>query len=89
MNVAVEVHHDTFRCESLGTMTGDRVAMIEVPHLVGVEADGFAVVHLYGEPAVFVDALHRAKVAVGNSQFLGRSGKTQSVTNGKLPLQLA
>ena len=67
MDVAIKVHHDTFRRDSLRTMTGDSVAVIEVPHLVGIEADGFAVVHLRGEMAVFVDALNGAKVAVGNA----------------------
>jgi hypothetical protein len=67
VNVAIEIHHDTFSCQSLGAMTGDRVAVIEVPHLVGAEVNRFAVVHLYGELAVFVDALHRAKVAVSNT----------------------
>ena len=67
MDVAIKIDHHTFRCESLGTMTGDRIAVIEVSHLVGIEADRFAVVHLHGELAVFVDALHRAKVAVGNA----------------------
>lgn len=88
MDVAIEVHHDPFRRESLGTVAGDSVAVVEVPHLIGIEADRFTIVHLYGKLAVFVDALHGAEVAVGNTQFLGRSGKAQTVANSKHPLQL-
>ena len=52
MNFAVDIHQYPVCCESLGAMTGDRVAVIEVPHLVGIEADRFAVVHLYGKRVV-------------------------------------
>ncbi len=67
MAACVDIHENTVGGESLGAMTGDSVAVVEVPHLVGVEGDGFTVVHLYGELAVLVDLLHRAKVAVSNA----------------------
>jgi hypothetical protein len=65
--MAINIDDDALRSESLRAMTGDGIAVIEVPHLVGIEGYRFAVVHLYGELAVFVDALHGAKVAVGNA----------------------
>jgi hypothetical protein len=38
-----------------------------VAHLVGVEADGFSIVHLHRELAVLVDLLHSPQVAIGNA----------------------
>ncbi len=46
MNVAIEVHHDTFRRESLGAVAGDSVAVSKCRIFVSVEADGFTGVHL-------------------------------------------
>jgi hypothetical protein len=48
-------------------VAGDSIAVVEVPHSLGVEADGFPVVHLHVELAVFVDLPDRAKVAIGNA----------------------
>ena len=67
MNVAIEIHHDTFRRESLGAVAGDGVTVVEVAHVIGIETDNFASVHFYGELAVLVDASHGAKVAVGDA----------------------
>jgi hypothetical protein len=50
----------------LGTMTGDIVAVFEVPHLVGIEADRFANVQLR-RAGRLCRRVHGAKVAVGNA----------------------
>ena len=67
MNFRIDVDQYAVSGQTLGAVARNSVAMIEMSHLVGIEADRFAVVHLYGELAVFVDALHRAQVAVGNA----------------------
>ena len=41
----VDVYQHTVSRESLGAVTGDGIAMIEVPHLFGVERNRFAIIH--------------------------------------------
>ena len=67
MGSRVDVNQNAVGREPLGAVRRDSIAVIEVPHLVGVETDLFAVVHLHGELSVFADMLHRAEVAVGNA----------------------
>ena len=67
MDVAVDIDDYSVGRESLRAVTGDGIAVIEVPHLGGIEPHRFAAVHPYGKLAVLVDVFDRAEVAVGNA----------------------
>ena len=68
VNGAINVDKDTISGEPLRAVACYGVSMIEVPHLAGVEHNGFAIVHAYGELSVPVYALNRAEVAVSNAE---------------------
>ena len=89
VNADVDVHQNPVGGESLGAVAGDGIAMIEVPHLVGVERNGLAIVHADGKLSILTDALDGAEVTIGDAKlFVGRV-KLQPVPDGKRPLDLA
>ena len=81
MGVAIDVHDDALSRESLRTMAGDSVAVVEVPHLVGVKVDGFAIVHAHGKFPVFLNPLNGAEVSVGNSKLAVRSSEAEPIAD--------
>ena len=50
-------------------MRGHSVAMIEVPHVVGVERNYLAVVHADGDQPILPDMLDGSEVSVGNAKL--------------------
>jgi len=88
VNIGVDVHQYSVSGEPLGAMTGDGVAMIEVPHLIGVERNGLAALHMHGKLTVLADVLDRADIAVGDAQLPVGCGELHSVPHGELPFQL-
>ncbi len=70
-------------------MGGHGVAMIEVPHLAGMERNTLVwlAVHLYGD-AVLGDLLDRSHIAIRNAQIAGWCGELDPVTFCKVPADL-
>ena len=62
----VDVYQHAVSRESLRAVTGDGIAMIEVPHLFGVERNRFAVIHADGELPI-LDPFHSGEIAVGDA----------------------
>jgi RHS repeat-associated protein len=82
VDVGVHVDQNALRSESLRTVRGDCVAVIEVPHLCRIKGDHpiFAAVHADGHCGVSVDLQYGSNVAVGDSEFAIRRGELTTVT---------
>jgi hypothetical protein len=46
------------------------LAVVEVPHLVGVKRNRFAAVHANGQKSIIADLFDRAEVAIGNAKLI-------------------
>jgi hypothetical protein len=90
VNGGVHVHQYPVSSKPLGAVRGHGVAVVEVPHLGGVEADGalFLAVHLHVDLGS-VDPLDGSKVTVGDSQFAVCGGELDAVALGEVPADLA
>ena len=79
MDTGVGVNEDTFGGESLRTVAGDRVAVIEVPVFGGIEFDSAVVVQPGCNPAIGRDRFNRGKIAVGDTEGFVRCGELNAV----------
>ncbi len=68
MDAGVGVDEDTLGGETLGTVTGDGVAVIEVPVVSGVEFDLPIIVEPGGNAAVGCDGLDYSEIPVGDAE---------------------
>ena len=91
MDVGVHVDQNALRSQTLRTVRGDGVAVIEVPHLCRIKGNRpvLASVHADSHRAGLVNLLHGSKVAVGDSQFTIGRGELQTVAYSKFALDLA
>lgn len=71
-------------------MRGHGITMIEVPHLVSIEAYGsFFAIHADTDLAVISDVLDSGEVTIGYLQIPQWSCKLHLISNSKLALDLA
>ena len=70
MDARVGMNQNTFGGESLRAVTGDGVAVIEVPVLGGIEFHSAVVVEPCNNPTIEFDRLDDGEVAVGDAEML-------------------
>jgi len=80
MGGMIYVHQHTVRRQSLGTVAGDGVTMIEVMYRLGIEGERLPGVHLHCHHSRF-DLLYRSQSAVGDMQLPVGCRELNSVTN--------
>src|ERR1700722_14232159 len=68
VDAGIAVDEDAFSSESLGAVTGDGVAVVEMTMLVGVEFDQAIVVEADGYATIGVDRLDRGHVAICDAE---------------------
>ena len=89
VDAGIGVNKDAFGGEALGAVTGDGVAVVEMPMLTGVELDLPVVVEAGGEATIGMDRLDDSQVAIGNAErFVGR-GELDAVAYGELAVDFA
>src|SRR3984957_4571038 len=88
VDVGIAVDEDAFSSESLGAVTGDGVAVVEMTMLVGVEFDQAIVVEADGYATIGVDRLDRGHVAICNVEGFVGGSKLDAFTYGELPFDL-
>ncbi len=91
MNLRTHVHQHALGSQTLRTVRGDGIAMIEVPHLVCIEAHDsvFGATHADADLAIVPDVLDGAQIAIGNLQVSLWSCKLDFVPDSKFTLDLA
>jgi len=88
VDAGVGVDEDALGGETLGTVAGDGVAMIEMTVLCGVEFDLAVAVETGGNEAVGRNGFDDCKVAIGNTERLVGRGELDTVAGGKLTVDL-
>src|SRR5580692_5459059 len=68
VDASIAVDEDAFSSESLGAVTGNGVAVVEMTMLVGVEFDQAIVVEVGGQATIGMDRLDRGHVAICNPE---------------------
>ena len=84
MNAGIGIDQDALGGKPLRAVAGDRIAMIEVAMLSGIEFDLPVVVEAGSDSAIGCDRFDDGKVAIGNAKRLVRSGELDAVADGKL-----
>ena len=89
VNGGVHVDQYPFGGESLGTVGGHGIAVVEVPHLRGVEADGALLLTVYFDVDLFaVDPVDGSEVSVGDTQLSVCGRELDAVALGEVPADL-
>ena len=68
VNAGVSIDQDALCGKSLGTVAGDRIAVIEMAMLTGVEFYAPVVVETGGNLPIRSDGFYDGKVAIGDAQ---------------------
>ena len=88
MDACIRMNEHALGGQTLGTVAGDSIAIIEVAILRGIEFDLAIIVESCYEAAVGMDGFNDCKVAIGNAKRLVRRGKLNAIANGKLVAKL-
>src|SRR5208337_792271 len=89
VDAGIGVNEDAFGGETLGTVAGDGIAVVEMTMLAGVELDLAIVVEAGGKASIGMDGLDDGQFAVGEAeQFIGRS-ELDAVAYRELAVDLA
>jgi len=89
MNAGIGVHEDALGGESLGTVAGHGIPMVEMAMFCGVEFDLAVVVETGRNAAVRRDGFDGGKVAVGDAKRLVGRGELDAVADRELAVDLA
>ena len=68
VDIRIGVDKNAFGGKALGTVTGNRVAVIEMTMLVGIEFDLAVVVEADRQATIRVDRLDQSQITIGNAQ---------------------
>jgi len=89
MDAGVGVNEDAFGGETLGAVTGDGVAVVEVTMLARVEFDlAVVVVEACREPIIGMNRLDGPEVAIGNAKRFVGGCELDAVAYGELAVDL-
>lgn len=84
MDAGIGVNENALGGESLGAMTGDRVAVVEMPMLANIEFDLPVIVKTNADAAISRNGLDHGKIAVGDTDLLVGSGELDAVADREL-----
>ena len=68
--IGVHIDEDAVFGQTLGTVAGDGIAVIEVPHPSGVKIDSSSVIHFHGQAIVIADGFDPAAITVVHVEIL-------------------
>src|SRR5208283_2917946 len=68
--IGVHIDEDTVFGQTLGTVAGNGIAVIEVSHPSGVKIDSSSVIHFHGQAIVIVDGFDPAAITVVHVEIL-------------------
>ena len=68
--IGVHIDEDAVFGQTLGTVAGDGIAVIEVPHPSGVKIDSSSVIHFDGQAIVIADGFDPAAITVVHVEIL-------------------
>lgn len=80
MNPGVSIYQDTLSGQPLGTVTSDRIAVIEIAVFTGFEFYASVVVETGGNSFIRSDGFYDGKVAIGDGKGLVRSSELNAVS---------
>ena len=89
MDGGIGVNKYAFGGEALGAVTGDGVAVVEMPMLTGAELDLPVVVEAGGEATIGMDRLDDGEIAIGNAERFVRCGELDAVAYRELAVDFA
>ena len=82
--IGVHVDEDAVFGQTLGTVAGNGIAVIEVPHPSGVKIDGSSVIHFDGQAIVIADGFDPAAITVVHVEILIIVRELDAITGGEL-----
>ena len=89
VHAGIGVNEDASGCETLGTVAGDSIAVVEMTMLGGVELDLAIAVEAGGESATWIDRRDDGEVAIGNAQRFVGCGELNPVAHRELAVDLS
>jgi hypothetical protein len=82
--IGVHIDEDAVFGQTLGTMAGNGIAVIEVSHPSGVKSDSSSVIHFHGQAIVVVDGFYPAAITVVHVEILIIVRELDAITGGEL-----
>ena len=82
--IGVHIDEDAVFGQTLGTVAGNGIAVIEVPHPSGVEIDGAAIIHSHGQAIVIADGFDPAAITVAHVEILIIVRELDAITGREL-----
>ena len=82
--IGVHIDEDAVFGQTLGTVAGNGIAVIEVPHPSGVEIDCSSVIHFHGQAIVIADGFDPAAITVVHVEILIIVRELDAIAGGEL-----
>src|SRR5580704_9094408 len=82
--IGVHIDEDAVFGQTLGTVAGDGIAVIEVPHPSGVKIDGSSIIHFHGQAIVIADGFDPAAITVVYVEVLIIVRELDAIAGGEL-----
>jgi len=82
--IGVHIDEDAVFGQTLGTVAGDGIAVIEVPHPGWVKIDSSSVIHFDGQAIVIADGFDPAAITVVHVEILIIVRELDAITGGEL-----
>src|SRR6202162_4821881 len=82
--IGVHIDDYTIFGQTLGTVAGNGIAVIEVPHPSGVEIYSSSVIHFHGQTIVIADGFDPAAITVVHIEILIIVRELDAITGGEL-----
>jgi hypothetical protein len=82
--IGVHIDEDAVFGQTLGTVAGNGIAVIEVPHPSGVEIDSSSVIHFHGQAIVIADGFDPAAITVVHVEVLIIVRELDAITGREL-----
>ena len=89
MDAGIGVNEDSSSCEALRGVTGDRVTVVKMTMVDGVEHDLTVVVEACREPTIGMDRLDGGEVAISNAKRLVGRCELAAVAHREFSLSFA
>src|SRR5580704_9691987 len=82
--IGVHIDEDAVFGQTLGTVAGNGIAVIEVSHPSGVEIDSSSVIHFHGKAIVIADGFDTAAITVVHVEILIIVRELDAIAGGEL-----
>ena len=82
--IGVHIDEDAVFGQTLGTVAGNGIAVIEVRHPSGIKIDSSSVIHFHGQAIVIVDGFDPAAITVVHVEILIIVRELDAIAGGEL-----